>query len=339
MGVQGIGIPTTAAIQSPVLARKRLGVPALKSLGSLSNLKLPQSDLNENSVKKDSKINFVNEDLTFICNLGAGAGGTVSKVLHKPTGIAMARKILKLAPNDENQEKIEKQIIRELRILRVVQSPYIVSFYGAFLHGEEINIMLEFMDLGALDSIYNRAGPIPEIAVSTICFQILSGLTYLYENHKIVHRDIKPSNILVSSQGLAKIADFGVSKETAETMAMTFIGTQCFLAPERIREGSPCTPASDVWSVGLVAMEIALARFPFPSEAMKTYFDMMQFITQEKSPTLPKNMFTSEFEDFCGFCLMKDPLQRPHPKQLLETSFVQKGSMFNLKEWTDSLKQ
>lgn len=66
-----------------------------------------------------------------------------------------------------------------------------------------------------------------------------------------------------------------------------------------------------------MAMEIALARFPFPSEAMKTYFDMMQFITQEKSPTLPKNMFTSEFEDFCGFCLMKDPLQRPHPKQLL----------------------
>lgn len=129
--------------------------------------------------------------------------------------------------------------------------------------------------------------------------------------------DMKPANILLSGEGFAKIADFGVSKETADTIALTYIGTQCFLAPERIREGSPCTPASDVWALGLSMMEIAMAKFPFPSEAMTSTFDLMHFICHETSPTLPKNIFTIEFEDFCGSCLTKDPATRPHPKQLM----------------------
>ena len=98
---------------------------------------------------------------------------------------------------------------------------------------------------------------------------------------------------------------------------MTFIGTQCFLAPERIREGSPCTPASDVWALGLAMMEIAMAKFPFPQEVLNTAFDIFQFIVQEPSPTLPKDMFSSRFEEFCSLCLLKDPQQRPHPRKLM----------------------
>ena len=121
----------------------------------------------------------------------------------------------------------------------------------------------------------------------------------------------------MSSSGYAKIADFGVSKETDQTLALTFIGTQSFLAPERIREGSPCTPASDVWALCLSMMEIAMAKFPFPIEAMGSAFDIMQFIIQERSPTLPKAAFSGEFEEFCRLCLMKDPQVRPHPRQLM----------------------
>jgi serine/threonine protein kinase len=129
--------------------------------------------------------------------------------------------------------------------------------------------------------------------------------------------DIKPSNILLSSKGYAKLADFGVSKETSDTMALTFIGTQCFLAPERIRQGTVCTPASDVWAVALSMMEIAMAKFPFPQEAMASTFDMFEFITQQPSPTLPAGLFSPEFDQLCRECLLKDPEQRPHPKKLL----------------------
>ncbi|KAJ2992193.1 MAP kinase kinase (MEK) [Globomyces sp. JEL0801] len=325
---QQLSIPAGGSpFHSPGLSRKRVGAPQLKSVGSLSTLSVPiepntqdtknSKKLNDANVRKDSKYEFKIEDLEFMANLGQGSGGAVSKVLHRPTGLKMARKVIKLAATDENQDKIEKSILRELRIMRMCRHPYIVSFLGAFLGNDDISIMMEYMDLGTLETIYAKNGPIPEIPVAGITVQILQGLIYLYENHKIVHRDIKPGNILMCSEGFAKLADFGISKETNNTVADTFVGTNCFLAPERIREGSPCTPASDVWSLGLTIMEVALAKFPFPVEAMATAFDMMQFITQEPSPTLPKGIFTSEFDEFCVLCLTKDVNARPHPQQLM----------------------
>ena len=64
-------------------------------------------------------------------------------------------------------------------------------------------------------------------------------------------------------------------------------------------------------------MEVAIAKFPYPSEAMSSYFDLMQYITQEQSPTLPPQMFTLEFEDFCRMSLLKDPEQRADIHELI----------------------
>jgi serine/threonine protein kinase len=147
-----------------------------------------ETKLNDSTVRKDSKIQFKNEDIESIKKLGQGAGGTVSKVLHKPTGIFMARKIMKSVAQDENQDKVEKQIMRELKIMRMCKSPYIVTFYGAFMHNDDISIMMEYMDLGTLESVYQKTGPVPERCVGKITSQLLQGLIYLYDHHKIVHR-------------------------------------------------------------------------------------------------------------------------------------------------------
>ena len=89
-----------AVTNSPGLSRKRIGTPKLptqsaSALGSLTDLTIPQSysTLTENSVSKDSKYKFVEQDLETGQKLGAGTGGVVFKVRHKPTGILMARKV------------------------------------------------------------------------------------------------------------------------------------------------------------------------------------------------------------------------------------------------------
>ena len=91
---------------------------------------------------------------------------------------------------DELQERMEKRILRELRILKVCRSPHIVSFYGAFMHQGDICIMMEFMDLGSLDKIYLKTGSFPELIAGIVTYHILQGLIYLYNHHKIVHRGI-----------------------------------------------------------------------------------------------------------------------------------------------------
>jgi mitogen-activated protein kinase kinase len=77
--------------------------------------------------------------------------------------------------------------------------------------------------------------------------------------------DIKPSNILFNSKGQVKICDFGVSGELINSIADTFVGTSTYMSPERI-QGAQYTVKSDVWSVGISLIELALGRFPFADD-------------------------------------------------------------------------
>ncbi|GAA6021399.1 hypothetical protein JCM11491_006695 [Sporobolomyces phaffii] len=207
------------------------------------------------------KLDLRNEDLEVMSELGCGNGGTVSRALHVPTKVVMAKKVVHIATS----ENTRKQILRELQIMHDCSSPYIVSFYGAYLQDPHICMCMEFMDKGSLDNIYKKVGPIPEPILGKIAFAVVSGLTYLYEVHKIMHRDVKPSNILLNSAGRIKICDFGVSGELINSVADTFVGTSTYMSPERI-SGDPYTVKSDVWSLGITLVELAIGRFPFSSE-------------------------------------------------------------------------
>jgi hypothetical protein len=130
----------------------------------------------------------------------------------------------------EANNNVRKQILRELQIMHKCKSPYIVSFHGAFLNEGDISICMEFMDCGALDSIYRHLGPFPEVVAAKASYAVLRGLTYLYEEMRIIHRDIKPSNILINRAGDVKIADFGVSGQLVNSMANTFVGTSAYMS-------------------------------------------------------------------------------------------------------------
>jgi mitogen-activated protein kinase kinase len=206
----------------------------------------------------DIKFDLKNEDLKDLQELGQGNGGSVKKVEHVPTGTIMAKKIVLI----DAKPAVRKQILRELHIMHDCHSKYIISFWGAFLADPNICICMEFMDKGSLDGIYKKIGPIDIEIVGKVALAVLEGLTYLYDVHRIIHRDIKPSNILFNSRGEIKICDFGVSGELINSIADTFVGTSTYMSPERI-QGAQYTVKSDVWSLGISLIELALGRFPF----------------------------------------------------------------------------
>jgi len=218
----------------------------------LSN-KLADLDMNT-----EIKFDLRTEDLKDLQELGQGNGGSVKKVEHTPTGTIMAKKIVLI----DAKPSVRKQILRELQIMHDCNSKYIISFWGAFVADPNICICMEFMDKGSLDGIYKKIGPIDIDVVGKVAFAVLEGLTYLYDVHRIIHRDIKPSNILCNSQGEIKICDFGVSGELINSIADTFVGTSTYMSPERI-QGAQYTVKSDVWSLGISLIELALGRFPF----------------------------------------------------------------------------
>ncbi|KAJ9478419.1 MAP kinase kinase PBS2 [Pseudozyma hubeiensis] len=204
------------------------------------------------------KLDLKNEDLKTLSELGAGNGGTVTKVLHEKSGTVMAKKVVFI----DAKPSVRKQILRELQILHECNSPYIVSFYGAYLSEPHICMCMEFMEKDSLDGIYKKYGPISPDICGKIAVAVSNGLTYLYDVHRIIHRDVKPSNILVNGAGQIKICDFGVSGELINSIADTFVGTSTYMSPERI-QGDQYSVKSDVWSLGVSIIELALGRFPF----------------------------------------------------------------------------
>ncbi|KZP33355.1 kinase-like protein [Athelia psychrophila] len=163
----------------------------------------------------------------------------------------------------------------ELQIMYDCHSMHIVSFYGAFLSDPNICICMGFIDKGSLDGICKKIGAIDIDVVAHMAIAVLEGLTYPYDVRRIIHRDIKPSNILCNSKGQIKICDFGVSGELINSIADTFVGTSTYMGPERI-QGAPYTVKSDVWSLGISLIELALGRFPF-SESDHDDSDLSDF--------------------------------------------------------------
>ncbi|ETI29565.1 hypothetical protein G647_02018 [Cladophialophora carrionii CBS 160.54] len=333
-----------------------LNAPAPRTAPSDGDSQIPGALGNSESDRTDTleiglefKLDLRSEDLVVLKELGAGNGGTVSKVMHASTKVIMARKIIRV----DAKENVRKQIVRELQVGADCSSPYVITFYGAFQNeARDIVLCMEYMDCGSLDRISKDFGPIRVDVLGKITESILGGLVYLYEAHRIMHRDIKPSNVLVNSRGMIKLCDFGVATETVNSVANTFVGTSTYMAPERI-QGGAYTIKSDVWSVGLTVMELAIGRFPFDSSDSAAgdrasagpmgILDLLQTIVHEPAPKLPKSeAFPAILEDFVAKCLLKNPDERPTPRELYDRdNFLQaaKRTPVDLQEWAVSMME
>ncbi|GAW04301.1 kinase-like protein [Lentinula edodes] len=256
-----------------------------------------------------------------VCRLGEGAGGAVHKVKDKRTGKVMARKTI------TTREAPMKQLERELSIMSSTKHINIVHFYGAYMSpsSSEVKILMDFCEGGSLETvskkIKERNAVVGEKIAGRLAEGILQGLAYLHTK-KTIHRDIKPSNILLSSRGIVKLCDFGVSGKLEGSMAYTFTGTSFYMAPERIC-GHEYTIRSDVWSTGISLLELVQNRFPFPNDLPP--IELMMHITTGEPPHLEDEggvIWSPEMKDFIKQTLTVDALSRPTPKDMLSHPWI-----------------
>ncbi|PCH43813.1 kinase-like protein [Wolfiporia cocos MD-104 SS10] len=252
--------------------------------------------------------------------LGKGAYGTVKKVLHKPTNVAMAMKEIRLELDDSKLNAI----IMELDILHRAVAPEIVEFYGAFFIESCVYYCMEYMDAGSLDKL--QGAGIPEDVLGRITASMVRGLKFLKDELQIIHRDVKPTNVLVNRKGNIKLCDFGVSGQLERSLAKTNIGCQSYMAPERIKGESQnnvgtYTVSSDVWSLGLSMIEMAIGRYPYPPETYANVFAQLTAIVHGDPPELPET-YSETCRDFVARCLHKVPEMRATYAELLEHPFL-----------------
>ncbi|KAJ6460851.1 kinase-like domain-containing protein, partial [Mycena vitilis] len=123
----------------------------------------------------------------------------------------------------------------------------------------------------------NFVGGIPEAWCKAVTRQMLDGLTHLHAQ-EVVHRDIKSSNVLVSNEGIVKLADFGISKFFADLVPLqietqaSFTGTFGYMSPECMYNLGGYTKKADIWSLGCVIVEMMTGKSPWAGDENELYF-------------------------------------------------------------------
>lgn len=198
---------------------------------------------------------------------GTGGMGTVWRAQDTRIGRTVAIKVLHshLAKDD----KLRARFDREARLIGALQHPGVVQLYDftdTVVDGKSVAyLVMEYVPGSSLATELPQRMPV-ERTLSLVA----SAAEGLHSAHLrgIVHRDVKPANILVAPDDTAKIVDFGISQSFGDrklTMTGHFMGSLHYVSPEQL-QGKPLTPASDVYSLGVVAYEALTGDLPFPGD-------------------------------------------------------------------------
>ena len=198
--------------------------------------------------------------------IGEGGMAVVYKGKDRLLNRYVAVKILR--PEFTKDAQFIENFKRESQAAAGLQHPNIVSVYDVGKEGNIHFIVMELIDGRPLSDIISERAPLDYKQAIEITRQVASALSLAHRNN-IIHRDVKPHNIMITRDGIAKLADFGIAKAVSDSTLVTetsrVIGSVHYFSPEQAR-GSYVDERSDIYSLGIVLYEMLTGQVPFDGD-------------------------------------------------------------------------
>jgi serine/threonine-protein kinase len=210
----------------------------------------------------------------------------------------------------EDPEYLER-FRREARAVAKLSHPNIVTVIDRGDDDGRQYIVFEHVEGENLKELVIRSGRLPVRRALELALAVADGLAFAH-NHGLVHRDVKPQNVLLNRDGEVKVTDFGIARslhvDQGVTQTGTVLGTGEYLAPEQA-SGKPVSPATDVYSLGVVLWELLAGDVPFVGE---NFVAIALRHVNEPPPSLRERRpdVSPRLEAAVGRALAKDPAQR-----------------------------
>lgn len=168
--------------------------------------------------------------------------------------------------SSEDRKIFQSLFLKETLLAKRLKHPNITQVYDAGFDDARAYIVMEYAKEGNLDRYCVPEGLLPPQRVASLVEQCCDALSYA-NAQGVIHRDLKPANILMSADGQAKVADFGVAFSNLgfDTTRSMVVGSPAYMAPEQI-EGKPASMMSDMYALGMVLYKMLTARLPFTAD-------------------------------------------------------------------------
>lgn len=198
-------------------------------------------------------------------NLGEGTYGVVYKARDRNNGEIVALKRIRLEVEDEG---IPSTALREISLLRELTHRNIVDLKDCVQEDGRLYLVFEFLDKDLKKYMESCTGLLPPALVKSYLFQCCRGLSYCHARG-VMHRDLKPQNLLVTKDGILKIADFGLARAFCPPLRpLTHEVVTLWYRPPEILMGAQCyAPPMDVWAIGTIFVEMVTKRPLFPGDS------------------------------------------------------------------------
>ena len=201
--------------------------------------------------------------------IGRIASGGMGEVYRAHDAVLAREVAIKLLhPQFAHDLGFIERFRREARAAAILNHPNIVGIFDWGSTGRTYYMVMEYVPGTNLRTLLTDRGRLDPSQVVEVSVQVLAALDHAH-GHGIVHRDVKPENILITRDGVVKVADFGLARAFAEASISqaegTVTGTVQYLAPEQI-QGEPADPRTDLYALGVVMFECLTGRPPFAGE-------------------------------------------------------------------------
>jgi serine/threonine-protein kinase len=251
-------------------------------------------------------------------SLGRGGMGEVFRASDELLGRQVAVKLMLQSGGQNGDAAAAERFQREARAAARLSDAHIVAVYDFGQYDGNFYLVMELVEGRSVAAEVDQDGPLPWDRAVEIVEQAAAGLAVAHAEN-VVHRDVKPSNLMVSADGVVKVADFGIAAlpgaETSDlTMTGQILGSPYYLSPERAR-GQKGGPESDVYALGCVLYQLITGRPPFmgdhPTAVLYQHVD-----TDPVPPSRLRPELAGPFEGLLLRMLSKTPEDRPTAAQL-----------------------
>ncbi len=200
-----------------------------------------------------------------------GQGGMGRVYLARDTRLNRRVALKILAPERMNNSRAVERFKREARVGAQLQHENLVRIYDFGQANGRFFLVMEYIEGKTIGALITAQGPMPAPTAARLTWQIALGLEHAHRKG-LIHRDVNPYNVLVTHEGIAKLADLGLAIDLAEDERVTregaTVGTFDYVAPEQARHSHAADIRSDIYSLGCTLYHMVAGQVPFPSPSL-----------------------------------------------------------------------